>query len=164
MVTLGQNSSIFVLVISPNVLINSFCRSCSLAETLVTQLLARNTSVALSVAMMATKSLFTFLHTLSLNCRSGSRRRMAASVSSAQGGRAGSTTSLPVPGHQPKAKKQALSSVSVPAPTQKRRKSQAQEQVTQVPQSPDSLEDPEPQKYRGASLATSLCGVHRKGR
>ena len=89
---------------------------------------------------------------------------MIASVSSARGGRAGSATSLPVPGLSRKQKKQALSSVSVRAPTQERQKSQAQEQVTQVPQSPDSLEHPEPQKYRGASLATSLCGVHRKGR
>ena len=93
--------------------------------------------------MLATKSLITF------NTRCHSIAGVVPDgwflLSSGRGGRSGSAASLPVPGHQPKAKKtQALSSVSVLLPTQKRRKSQAQEsQVIQVPQSPDSLEDPE---------------------
>ena len=65
------------------------------------------------------------------------------------------------PGISRKQKTQALSSVSVPAPTQKRRKSQAQEsQVIQVPQSPDSLEDPE--LPRKVATKISWCIVFTK--
>ena len=101
-------------MISPNVLVNTFCRSFSLAvhNALVTQLLARNSSVALSVAMFETKCLTTFFKTLSLDCSSGSQG-MVASVSSVRSGRAGSATSLPVcqcPGIRRKAKKKKKSS------------------------------------------------------
>ena len=55
-------------------------------------------------------------------------------------------------------KKQGVSSVSVPVPTQKRRKSQALEQVIQVSQSSDSLEDPEPpRKAATKRLQCTAC-------
>ena len=97
---------------------------------------------------------------------------MVPSVSSGRGGRAGSATSLPVPGHQPKAKKHKLFlPVSVPAPTQKRRKSLAQESqvvagatISRLFGEPRVAAQSCLQKYRGASCATSKCGVPRQGR
>ena len=81
---------------------------------------------------------------------------MVASVSSVQNGRAGIATSLPVPRHQPKAEKQALSSVSAPAPTQKRRKSQAQgSQVTRKCHNPQTL-------WRTPSSAQSCTKITRR--
>ena len=140
----GSEQQHICLVISPNVLINTFVEVAVwpaklFQETLVTQRLARNTSVALSVAMLATKSLITFCtrcHSIAgavldewlLLCRlRGAVAQEAQPVCQCPG------ISL-----KQKKKKRALSSVSVPAPTQKRRMSQAQEQVIQVPQSPDS--------------------------
>ena len=50
-------------------------------DSLVTQLLARNTSVGLSVTMLATKGLMiTFQHTSSFDCSSGSQRMVASVV------------------------------------------------------------------------------------
>ena len=140
-------------------------------DTLVTQLLARNTSVRLSVTMLASKCFDDYF--LNTRCHSSAaavpNERLL--LSSVKNGRAGIATSLPVPKHQPKAEKQALSSVSVPAPTQRRRKSHAQgSQViknardTRLFGGPRGLRAKLPQILRGASLATSQCGLPRQGR
>ena len=95
-------------------------------DTFATQLLVRNTSVGLSVTMLATECLMTTLNTRCHSIVAAVRNEWYLFVSSVKNDRAGIATSFPVPGHQPKAEKQAPSSVSVPAPTQKRRKSHAQ--------------------------------------
>ena len=75
-----------------------------------------------------------------------------------EGSCAGSATSLPVPGHQSSAEKHAVSSVSVLAPTQKRRKLQAQDlQVVQMPQSPDSSDDPEPPRKAATKITWCIA-------
>ena len=102
---------------------------------LLTQLLARNTFVALAVAMLATKSLITFFNT---RCHSIAGAVPDEWLLLYRLGEAVAQEAQPVcqcPSISRKQKTQALSSVSVPAPTQKRRKSQAQEShVMQVPQ------------------------------
>ena len=155
-------------MIAPSVLINTFFVEVAVWPTklfhdsLVTQRSAGNT-VALSVAMLATKCVMTFdtrCHLVATAVPNG--RLLLCRLCRLRGrGRAGSATNLPVPGHQSKGKTQALSSVSLPAPMQKRRKSQAQgPQVTQLPQSADSLEDPEPRR-KAATENNAVRRLHQ---
>ena len=152
-------------MIAPSVLINTIFVEFAVWPTklfhdsLVTQRSAGNT-VALSVAMLATKCVMTFetlCHLVVTAVPNG--RLLLCRLCRLRGrGRAGSATNLPVPVWQSKGKTQALSSVSLPAPMQKRRKSQAQgPQVTQLPQSADSLEDPVPRRKAATEITRCVA-------